>query len=83
MLSLAMETAQIWLPTRYASVLDTAANLVGTLVGALFGALVISSRSLLHAARSLREALVVRGESGDLKLVLLQSHYQQLEVHLQ
>ena len=70
-LSLAMETAQIWLPTRYASVLDTAANLVGTLIGAVFGALVISSRPLLKAARSLREALVVPGESGDLKLVLL------------
>ena len=70
-LSLAMETAQIWLPTRYASVLDTVANLVGTLVGAVFGALVISSRALINVARSLRETLIVPGESGDLKLVLL------------
>jgi len=70
-LSLAMETAQIWLPTRYASAFDTVANLVGTLIGAVFGALVIASRPLLNAARSLREKLVVPGESGDLKLVLL------------
>ena len=70
-LSLAMESAQIWLPTRYASVLDTFANLVGALVGSIFGALVISSRPLLNAGRKLREALVVPGESGDLKLVLL------------
>ena len=70
-LSLSMETAQIWLPTRFASVLDSVANLVGTLVGAVFGALVISSRSMLNAARSLREKLIVTGASGDLKLVLL------------
>jgi VanZ family protein len=70
-LSLAMETAQIWLPTRYASVLDTAANLAGTFVGSVFGALVIASRTLLNAARSWRETLVVHGDSGDLKLVLL------------
>ena len=70
-LSLSMETAQIWLPTRYASVFDAIANLFGTLVGAVFGALAISSRRLINAAYSFREKLVVSGESGNVKLVLL------------
>ena len=70
-LSLAMETAQIWLPTRYASVFDALANLVGAFTGAVFGAIAISSRRLNDAAYSLREKLVVSGESGNVKLVLL------------
>ena len=70
-LSLAMETAQVWLPTRYASVLDTIANVVGAMIGAALGALVVSSQRLLAWARTAREALVVPGESGDLQLVLL------------
>ncbi|MEO7255171.1 MAG: VanZ family protein [Casimicrobium sp.] len=70
-LSLAMETAQIWLPTRYASVYDAIANMMGTLIGSVLGVLVISSRSVVSSALALRETLVVPGESGNVKLVLL------------
>ena len=70
-LSVAMETAQMWLPTRYASVFDTLANLSGAAIGALLGALLIAFEPLLAWLNRSRDELVVAGSSGELKLVLL------------
>ena len=71
LLSLAMETAQMWLPTRYASVYDTVANMVGALLGAMIGRALIAFRWLTGVANRLRDELIVPGPSGELKLVLL------------
>ena len=70
-LSLAMETAQMWLPTRYASVYDTLANLCGSALGALLGLALISFTSVTAGLTKLRDRLIVAGPTGDLKLVLL------------
>ena len=70
-LSLAMETAQMWLPTRYASVYDSVANFLGALLGALLGRALIAFEWLTALANRLRDALIVPGPSGELKLVLL------------
>ncbi|HPT55241.1 MAG TPA: VanZ family protein [Casimicrobium sp.] len=70
-LSLAVETAQMWLPTRYASVYDTLANLAGTLLGALLGLVAVASKRLVALVGRLRVAAIVPGPSGDLQLVLL------------
>ncbi len=70
-LSLAVETAQMWLPTRYASVYDTLANLAGALAGALVGLLAVASTRLVALINRLREVAIVPGPSGDLQLVLL------------
>ena len=70
-LSLAVETAQMWLPTRHASVYDTLANLAGTLVGAFFGLVAVASKRLVALVGRLRVAAIVPGPSGDLQLVLL------------
>lgn len=71
MLSMAVETAQMWLPMRYASVYDTLANLAGTLIGALLGFVAIVSKRFVAFVRRLRDAAIVPGPSGDLQLVLL------------
>ncbi len=70
-LSIGMETAQMWLPTRYASVLDTLANLVGTLIGALLGIIVMAFTPMMMWVNRARNAVIVPGPSGELKLVLL------------
>ena len=70
-LSISMETAQMWLPTRYASVFDTVANLVGTLIGVLFGFILIAFTPLMKWLNRVRNELIVSGPSGELKLVLL------------
>jgi VanZ family protein len=70
-LSVGVETAQMWLPTRYASVFDTLANVAGTLIGGLLGSVLIAYQPLTHWANRWRDSLVVAGPSGDLKLVLL------------
>jgi len=70
-LSFTLETMQMWLPTRYASVVDMIANATGALLGAVVGALLFSASPLLDWIRRMREQYVVAGPSGDLKLVLL------------
>jgi VanZ family protein len=70
-LSVAMESAQMWLPTRHASVLDTLANVAGAFSGALAGLAVISLPFLVNSVGRARDYLVVSGPSGDLQLVLL------------
>ena len=71
LLSLGMETAQMWLPTRYASVRDLLANAVGALVGTLLGAALIAFKPVTDWANRCRNELIVAGLSGELKLVLL------------
>ena len=69
--SISTETAQMWLPTRDASVLDTLANMIGTLAGALVGIVLIAFTPVLAWLNRARDALVVPGPLGELKLVLL------------
>jgi VanZ family protein len=71
LLSLTMETAQMWLPTRYASVYDTLANMLGAALGGLIGNTLIAMGWLTALARRTRDALIVPGPSGELKFVLL------------
>ena len=71
MLSLSMETAQMWLPTRYASVRDVLANLVGAFIGTLLGASLIAFKPVTNWANRNRNEWMVAGRSGDLQLVLL------------
>ena len=71
LLSLGMETAQMWLPTRYASVRDMLANAAGALIGALLGASLIAFKPVTDCANRCRNELIVTGRSADLKLVLL------------
>ena len=70
-LSLSLETAQMWLPTRYASVYDTLANLTGTIIGALLGLVAVASKRFVAWVDRMRSAAIVPGSSGDLQLVLL------------
>jgi VanZ family protein len=70
-LSMAVETAQMWLPTRYASVYDLLANVAGALIGAVCGVALIAFDSLTRGATHLRDRAIVFGPSGDLQLVLL------------
>ena len=71
LLSLGMETAQMWLPTRYASARDLLANAAGALIGALLGASLIAFKRVTDWANRIRNELIVAGRSGDLQLVLL------------
>ncbi len=71
LLSLGMETAQMWLPTRYASVRDLLANALGALIGAMLGASLIAFKPVTDWASRSRNELIVAGRSADLQLVLL------------
>lgn len=71
LLSFAMETAQMWLPTRYASIFDIAANVAGALTGAILSVALLAFTPIMTWAEQTRLALVVPGASGDLQLVLL------------
>ncbi len=71
LLSLGVESAQMWLPTRYASVYDTVANVAGALLGATIGRALLAFKWLTAVTNRLRDELIVAGPSGDLKLVLL------------
>lgn len=70
-LSLTMETAQMWLPKRYASAFDALANAAGLLLGALLGLVLTASATLMSGLNRGRNELIVGGRSGELKLVLL------------
>ncbi len=71
LLSLVMEAAQMWLPTRYASVYDTLANGIGALVGVLMALTLLAFTPVVSWVIRVRAALVVPGASGDLQMVLL------------
>ncbi len=70
-LSISMETAQMWLPTRHASIFDALANVIGTVIGALLGIVLIAFTPLMAWLNRARNAMVIPGPSGELKLVLL------------
>ena len=68
--SFLMETAQWFLPPRFANLADFAANSAGALAGGLLGALF--SRSPLRAAlREARRRLILPGAMGDVGMALL------------
>lgn len=72
LLSLGVETAQNFLPSRVASNVDIGGNLAGTLIGALLGATFgrsgFAEGGLLQRWRA---SLVIPGRAGDAGLVLL------------
>lgn len=71
LLAFVLETAQMWLPTRYASVFDVLANVVGAVVGALVAVTLLAFTPVVSWIARMRVALLVPGASGDLQLVLL------------
>jgi len=70
-LSFAMETLQMFLPTRDASVIDLAANVAGATLGALAGITFARSAHAKRSATDMRRAWFVPGRIGDLGLALL------------
>lgn len=72
LLSLSIETAQNFLPTRISSNLDLGCNIAGALIGATLGAVwghrLFDQRGWLHRWRSER---IIPGKTGDLGLILL------------
>lgn len=70
-LSVTMELAQAWLPKRVASNVDIAANVLGTLAGALLYRLLQSHRWPGQGLAALRRYCFLPGRLTDLGLVLL------------
>jgi len=70
-LSFALETAQMYLPSRDASLLDLVANTLGTTAGALAGVAVARSPRAADAAHRFRHRWFLPGKVGDLGLALL------------
>jgi VanZ family protein len=70
LLSLLLEAAQSYLPTRVAASLDVAANIGGVVLGALFAAAFLPRLHASHPLRRLR-ALFLPGAVTDAGLVLL------------
>src|SRR5438046_1522723 len=71
MLSLAMETLQMFLPTRYASVADLIANTVGGARGGGLAAAFARSPQACRSLSSARDRWFLPGIAGDLGLALL------------
>jgi VanZ family protein len=70
-LSIVVEMLQTWLPTRVASIYDTASNIVGACIGAAFAAQVLRHRSFIEYLDRLRREMFIPGAAGDLKILLL------------
>lgn len=70
-LSFAMETLQMFLPPRDASLVDLAANTAGALVGGIAGASLVRAGRLRRALSGTRNRIFLRGTVGDLGLALL------------
>jgi VanZ family protein len=70
-LSFAMETLQMWLPPRDASVSDLAANSLGALLGGALGAAFARARALRQAVSNTRASLFIGGHLGDIGVALL------------
>ena len=70
-LSFALETLQMFLPPRDASLVDLAANSAGALCGGFAGASLVRADRTRRALSSLRRAAFLPGKIGDLGLALL------------
>jgi VanZ family protein len=70
-LSITVEALQTWLPTRVSSIYDTLANAVGATIGALIASVVLARTWLVRVTTQARDALFIRGATGDLKILLL------------
>ncbi|MGZ8267127.1 MAG: VanZ family protein [Burkholderiales bacterium] len=71
LVSVIMETAQMFMPTRIASNVDVLTNLIGGLIGALAAPLFSPTRLLGSRLTRLRREWFVYGQSADIGLVLL------------
>ena len=71
LLSLCMESAQIFLPTRDASTIDLLSNTAGASIGALVALLFSGVPGLHTGIREWRERAFLEGRRGDLGLALL------------
>ena len=69
-LSFMMETLQLYMPPRYANVVDFVSNCVGALAGGVLGA-AYTRLPLRAALRETRSRLVLPGTMGDVGLALL------------
>ncbi|MEP7330355.1 MAG: VanZ family protein [Betaproteobacteria bacterium] len=70
-LSFGLETLQMFLPSRDASLIDLAANTTGTLLGALLAAIVVRSEPARHILSTIRHHVFLPGMLGDVGLALL------------
>jgi VanZ family protein len=70
-LSFALETLQMFLPPRDASLVDLAANSLGSLAGGAIGASLVRAARTRHALSSLRRGAFLPGKLGDFGLALL------------
>ncbi|MCC6867392.1 MAG: VanZ family protein [Burkholderiales bacterium] len=70
-LSFTMETLQMYLPPRDASLVDLVANSMGALVGGIAGASLVRAQRLRHALSGARNRLFLPGTLGDVGLALL------------
>jgi VanZ family protein len=71
MLSLCMESAQMFLPTRDASTIDLLSNTVGAALGALIAVVFNGVPGLRQRIRAWRRRVFLEGRRGDLGLALL------------
>lgn len=70
-LSLAMEAAQMFLPSRIASNVDLLANSLGALLGAMAAPLLAPTRMPGGALHAARRRLLLEGESADIGMVIV------------
>lgn len=70
-LSFGLETLQMFLPSRDATLVDLAANSAGTLAGAMLAAIIVRSERTRHALSSVRHSVFLPGMLGDVGLALL------------
>ena len=70
-LSFAMETLQMYLPPRDASVVDLATNAVGALTGGALAAVVTRSPRAAHGLLRFRDRWFLHGRAGDFGLALI------------
>jgi len=70
-LSFALETLQMFLPPRDASLVDLASNSAGALIGGVVGASLVRAERTRKALSRLRNAAFLPGKIGDLGLALL------------
>ncbi len=70
-LSFALETLQMFLPPRDASLIDLAANTAGTMLGGMAGASLVRAERTRRALSGVRHRIFLGGRLGDVGLALL------------